>query len=205
MEDAALVRVEDRARDRREDLDEPEERELGRSLPGAGLLDDAVERAAAHELHGEEELLPRRHAHLVDGHDPRVLELGRRLRLVHEACRERVVRDLVEHDLHGDAASQVAVERPVDDAHAAAPELVLDRVASLEASRPGRDRGRAVLAGELDAHGDRQRGRIRRQGRLGARGVLDQARGWSSQGRAVSMGSGLGRPRVKARALRLRA
>jgi hypothetical protein len=80
------------------------------------------------EAHGDEEravLL----AGLVDGDDVRMLERGRHARLALEAPAElRVGRELGHDDLERHAAVEAAVDREVDHAHAAAPDLALDVV-----------------------------------------------------------------------------
>ncbi len=194
VEDAASVRVGDRAADVGQDLEEAEKRELG-PVPGigAGRVQHLGQRAAPDELHREEEPALGREADLVDGDDPGVLKLGGRLRLLDEALGDlaRRAAPAAAQDLHGHVAPEVAVERPVDHPHPAAPDLRLDEVAAGGAEgvsvaaldvaprlalvrgralrardrrRARRDRRRPLLGGQLHLHRDLERGAVRRRG-----------------------------------------
>ena len=84
---------------------------------------------ALHVTHGDIEMavrLPR----VVDRYDVGVIETGGKLRFTEEARAEALVLRLLGRDqLERDRSSEPRVERPVDDAHAAAPEDRFDLVA----------------------------------------------------------------------------
>jgi hypothetical protein len=167
MDDAALVGVGDGPRDVGEDLEEPEEGELGRGLPmaGARLADHLGEGPPPDELHGEDEPPVVVEPDLVDGDDPRMLELGGRLGLLDEPLGALAVRARpLERHLHRHLAAQVAVERAEDDPHPASTDLIADDVATdgAPALLGALDR----LARQLDAHGDAEGRRV--HDRIGA-------------------------------------
>ena len=84
-------------------------------------------------------------ADLVDGHDVRVVEVGRRLRLGAEALHVGRRRQLAGQDhLEGDDAVQAHLPRLVDDAHAAAGDLLQQLVVAEVAHRRPRGHGRAL-------------------------------------------------------------
>jgi hypothetical protein len=152
----------------------------------ASELEDFAQLAAAHERHGEEHAAVRVEPDFVDRHDARVVELARDLRFLEEAREhalafERRARDereaLVAQHLHRDVAAQVGVPGLVDDAHAAARELVLDHVAALERAVRGEAREHVVeaartlpLCAALRAR-ERARRRARTRVRVGAAGL----------------------------------
>jgi hypothetical protein len=129
VEDAALVAGVDAGGERCDQLGGA----LRLATVGVGLL---RQRAALEEAHGEE-MAAVVLAHLVDGDDVRVVERGRRLRLVAEAMDGGLVGEPGAQDhLERHGAAEARVARLVDDAHAAAAELLEDLVVG-EARRVG--------------------------------------------------------------------
>src|SRR5262249_42732365 len=102
--------------------------ERGRLAPGERRLHARAERASRDELHGEREAPPV-DERLVDADDAATLGARERLGLAAEALDGVGVGSALE-DLEGAQRSRRAVARAVDDAHAAAPELVEEVVAS---------------------------------------------------------------------------
>ena len=110
--------------------------------PHRAALDEVLERLALEQLHDDERLalvLP----DLVNRADVGVVERGRRAGLAKEAVeRGAVAGGLGRQELQGDGPAEDAVVGPVDDAHAAATELLDDPVvrnfpADHDASREG--------------------------------------------------------------------
>ena len=94
------------------------------------LLQHVTEAHALDGLHREVALAGRQHADVVDRHDAGVLQAPGDARLHHKAvARELVVTVLVVQDLERDLTLEHAVEREHHAAHAAARDLVLNRVA----------------------------------------------------------------------------
>ncbi len=136
VQQAVLVRVVDRPRDRRH--------EAGGAANVAGDRRPLGEAAPLDQLHAEE-----RDAHaaqapladLVDRHDVRVVEAGGDLRLGAEAAqRHRVAEVGGPHDLQRDDAVETQLPGPVDDAHAAAGDLV-EHLVTVGLRQAGRDVG----------------------------------------------------------------
>ena len=91
-------------------------------------LDQAAQVCAAHVPHRDEQIAVDL-AGLVDGHDVRVVEPGRELRLADEPAPERRVgRELRGQHLDRDAACEARVFGQVDDAHPAPAQLGLDAI-----------------------------------------------------------------------------
>ncbi len=126
MDHVASVGVGHRLADRLEDRQEPRQLRLG---PAFGQK--VGERAALHQLHGEERAAVGQRAQLVDRHHAGMLELAADLRLLHEAADEvGAVAVAVEQDLQGQVASEVVVPAAVDGAHAAAGDLAEQAIAA---------------------------------------------------------------------------
>ena len=122
MHDAGAVRRVERARHVQHDPPDA----IGREAPVVAHLGGEV--VPVDEAHRDEER-PVLLARLVDGDDVGVLEGGRHARLALEALAElRVGRELGHDDLERHTAAQATVDREVDHAHAAAPDLALDVV-----------------------------------------------------------------------------
>ena len=103
-----------------------------RSASSTGELplpaEPVAERLALDERHGEPELAGR-FARVVDGQDVGVLQPGGELDLALEALGAERGGELGEEHLEGDRAVVPEVLGEVDDGHAAAAELALERVA----------------------------------------------------------------------------
>ena len=123
MDDAVLVRGVERVGD----LDAEVEDLVGLERPADD--EPVLQRFAFHQLH-DDEGLPVRLVDVVDRADVRVLERGSGPRLALEALeRLRVPRDVLGKELQSDVAPQARVLGAVDDAHAAAAQLLDDPVA----------------------------------------------------------------------------
>ncbi len=137
MHDAAQVRIGQGPGDLLEELGDLTWRQ--RSARAHPL----AERLALHVGHREPDQVADR-VHVVDRDDVRVRELGRHLRLAEEALAQRGLPGHVgRQQLDRDETVQLDVARQKDDAHAAAPQLTLQRVAAdhrlLEGEELGRD------------------------------------------------------------------
>ena len=134
MQDAALMGMVHGAGDRRH--------QPGRGaevLPEAGQL--ILEAAAVDQLHAEE-VLALVLADLVDRHDVRVVEVGRRLGLLAKPLDGVVVEPVRQDHLQRDRAVEADLPGAVDDAHAAVGDLGLQLVVAevTDAEREPRDR-----------------------------------------------------------------
>ena len=88
-------------------------------------------------------------ADLVDRHDPRMIEVGRRLGLGVEALDVGLVGELAGQDhLEGDGAVEADLPGLEDDAHAAAGDLADDLVVAEVADADGGDDPRRLVVGE---------------------------------------------------------
>ena len=102
--------------------------------PPLEMGDDRLERLAPDQGHGEEHPPPVVDAQLVDGDDPRVVELTRDLRLLEEPEHGRVVGRgrapgaalSVPDDLHGQVPPEGGIPDPPDLSHASPGDLVDD-------------------------------------------------------------------------------
>ena len=122
VHDAASVRVGERPRHLAQHA-----RRVGRR-ERAARAESLAERLALHVAHDEEDEAARL-ADAMDRDDVRVREAGRRARLAQESlARLGGAREVRRQDLDGDVAIELHVAREVDDAHAAAAELALERV-----------------------------------------------------------------------------
>ena len=122
VDDAVLVGVVERARGLGGDPERVVHREL------ALAAEPVAEALALDERHGEPEAAGGL-AGVVDGQDVRVLEPGGEVDLALEALGAERGGELGEQDLEGDRAVVAEVVGQVDDGHAAAAELALERVA----------------------------------------------------------------------------
>src|SRR5262245_2639617 len=124
MADAASVR----RGEARRDLGPHPKR--SRDVDGAAR-EPVLERLALHELEDEEAGPVLRLLEAVDGADIRMVERGEEPGLGLEAAKRAfVARELVRQPLDRDGALELGVEAEVDDAHAPAPELALDGIAT---------------------------------------------------------------------------
>ena len=111
-------------------------RDLEQSLLGEGplFLEELLQRVSLHIL--EHEVGPDVWvvSHVEDLNDIRMMEQGRRARLVLEAAQEHLahlgIEGQVAERLHGDLPVEIGVMRQVDVAHGARPEETLDAVAA---------------------------------------------------------------------------
>ena len=94
-------------------------------------LEPRRQRQAVDGLHGHEQL-PVPGADVEDGDDVGMADAGHGLRLARQPRAQLLVDvgALVAHELEGDAALQLRIERGVDDAHAAGAEDVKDSIAT---------------------------------------------------------------------------
>ena len=134
MDHAPGVRIGHRLADRLEDREE-----AGPVVHAvAARLEQGGEGVALHQLHGEEGPPVVEAAQLVDGHDPRVLQLPADLGLLDESADQpRIVAVLLEQDLHGQVPAEVGVAAFQNGAHAAPGDLSQELVAP---RAPGRRR-----------------------------------------------------------------
>ena len=101
------------------------------------LAEQRAEITAFHAAHGDVKQ-PVGLSGVVDGHDVRVGNRGRRPRLAYEAVAEGLVLgELRCQQFEGDSAAKVKVLRPVDDAHAAAADHLLYAIAGEPSANPG--------------------------------------------------------------------
>jgi hypothetical protein len=145
MDEAALVRGVECARDLREHLDRP----LGRELPVP--LEGGTQVGALHVPHRQVELALVL-ARLVDRNHVRVVERGRELRLTEEALPEvGVLHQLGCDQLQRHRPLERGVMREIDHAHTAAPEERLNAIVRERCAR-----GERCLHGALlRVRGDR--------------------------------------------------
>ncbi len=120
------VGIRDRLRDRLEDREEPGQA-VGRILAAGQQLG---QRVPLDQLHAEERPAIAEGAHLVDRHDPRVLQLAADLRLLDEpADHVGVIAEILAEHLQGHVAAEVRVASLEHRAHAASGDLAVDPVA----------------------------------------------------------------------------
>jgi hypothetical protein len=149
VDDAARVGVRNGLTDVEKDVEETPEPDFAERLWVRGrlaLLEKALERLAANELHRVVRAAFRIDPEIVNGDDVRVLELRRDLRLLHEAREEldRKLRPRHRRDLQRDLATQLRIGAPQHAAHRAATELLAgSNAAAPERRTVVRDRARA--------------------------------------------------------------
>jgi hypothetical protein len=135
VDDLELVGVRECLRRR---AHEPQRR---RGRERAVLADPVLEARPVDELHDQVALARVRRAGEVAGDDVGVLDAGEDLGLALEALRERRTAEFDRQELHGDAPVEEVLAAGVDDTHAAARDLVVDRDAG-DLRRVGRRRRR---------------------------------------------------------------